>query len=129
MREREAFSPRDSILNATRNREKLSLQSRFYTQPPRLNEHAPGVPSTEMAVAQNNLKLKMAPQSPVLLSHFKNRHSLSGSLISGSVSLLLPAVFHWITLHCLKQCLLRLMVWFRLWVVSREVSGVLHSPF
>ena len=38
MREREAFSPRDSILNATRNREKLSLQSRFYTPPPRLNE-------------------------------------------------------------------------------------------
>ena len=38
-----------------------------------LNEHAPykkGVPGTEMAVAQNNLKLKMAPQSPVLLSHF-----------------------------------------------------------
>ena len=36
MRETEAFSPRDSILNATRNREKLSLQSRFYTPPPRL---------------------------------------------------------------------------------------------
>ena len=38
MREREAFSPRDSILNATRNREKLSLQSSFYTPPPRLTE-------------------------------------------------------------------------------------------
>ena len=39
----------------------------------RLKEHAPYkryVPGTEMAVAQNNLKLIMAPQSPVLLSHF-----------------------------------------------------------
>ena len=36
MKEREAFSPRDSILNAMRSREKLGLQSRFYTPPPRL---------------------------------------------------------------------------------------------
>ena len=36
MREREAFLHAAPFLNATRNRENLGLQSRFYTPPPRL---------------------------------------------------------------------------------------------
>ena len=89
MREREAFSPRNSILNATRNREKLSLQSRFYTPPPRLTMELREVSAALYHLLKShklyNL-LKSHKARPMSASIHINRLQLNDELLETNLS-------------------------------------------
>ena len=85
-REREAFSPRDSILNATRNRENLSLQSRFYTPPPRF-------PVTIFTVMITGCKIELLPAFLALLRNLLMDLRLGGGgVIKKTVAPKIPRV-------------------------------------